>query len=245
MKVIKLSTIIITLLLLWQLLIWLGHLPAYILPSPLRVAITLYHQLPLIAYQALFTISEVILGLLCGIAAGMIAALILVYCRPARWWFLPIVIISQALPVFAIAPLFVIWFGYGMASKVAITMLMLFFPVTSSFYDGLCRVPKHYLELATLAQASRWQTLRYIQMPAALPALASGIRVAATYAPMGAVIGEWVGASRGLGFLMLNANARMEIDLVFAVLITIMLLTLLLYFTLDYLLKRWIWWQHY
>ncbi|MCP4476140.1 MAG: ABC transporter permease subunit [Gammaproteobacteria bacterium] len=186
-----------------------------------------------------------ILGLLCGIAAGIIAALILVYCRPARWWFLPIVIISQALPVFAIAPLFVIWFGYGMTSKVAITMLMLFFPVTSSFYDGLCRVPKHYLELATLAQASRWQTLRYIQVPAALPALASGIRVAATYAPMGAVIGEWVGASRGLGFLMLNANARMEIDLVFAVLITIMLLTLLLYFTLDYLLKRWIWWQHH
>ncbi|MCP3681042.1 MAG: ABC transporter permease subunit [Gammaproteobacteria bacterium] len=125
MKVIKFSTIIVTLLLLWQLLIWLGQLPPYILPSPLRVGITFYQQLPLIAYQALFTISEVILGLLCGIAAGIIAALILVYCRPARWWFLPIVIISQALPVFAIAPLFVIWFGYGMTSKVAITMVAL------------------------------------------------------------------------------------------------------------------------
>lgn len=159
-----------------------------------------------------------------------------------RHWFFPILLISQALPTFAIAPLLVIWLGYGMSSKIAVTMIMLFFPVASNFYDGLRSTPKHFLEMAQLMGANRWRLLWLIQIPSALPALASGLRVAATIAPIGAVIGEWVGASQGLGFLLLNANARMQIDLMFAVLVVITLLTIALYYFVDFILKRWINW---
>jgi putative hydroxymethylpyrimidine transport system permease protein len=152
-------------------------------------------------------------------------------------------ITSQALPTFAIAPLLVIWLGYGMMSKIVVAMMMIFFPVASAFYDGLRRTPVEWLYLGQVMGASPWRLLWRIRIPAALPALGSGLRVAATFAPMGAVIGEWVGASQGLGFLMLNANARMQIDLVFAVLIVLVALTLLLYFSVDKTLKKIVFWR--
>jgi len=167
----------------------------------------------------------------------MLTAISMAYWQPLRLWFMPVLVVSQAIPVFAIAPIFVIWFGYGITAKIAITTLMLFFPVTSAFYDGLRQTNKGWLDFAKVIQASRFRTLIFIKIPAALPALASGIRVAAVIAPIGAVVGEWVGSSRGLGFLMLNANARMQIDLMFAALFTIMTMALLLYFSVDKLLR--------
>ncbi|MCL5261059.1 MAG: ABC transporter permease, partial [Gammaproteobacteria bacterium] len=189
------------------------------------------------------TVLEASLGFICSFILGSIAAIMLVYFRPARLWFLPVLLVSQALPTFAIAPLFVIWFGYGIASKIATTILMLFFPITSAFYDGLQRTPQGYLDLAKTMNASKLQILKRIQIPAALPSLASGLRMAATFAPMGAVIGEWVGASSGLGFLILNANSRMQIDLMFAALLVLIVLTLGFYFTIDLLLKKIINWK--
>lgn len=228
------------LLLLWQLIVLIGHFPTYILPGPIPVLETLYQQAALIGQQAIPTVIETVLGLLLGSLLGCIAALSLCFCRPVRLWFLPVLLISQALPTFAIAPLFILWLGYGMASKVAVTIVMLFFPITSSFYDGLRKTPQSYLDLAKTMRSSRWQCLWRIQVPHALPSLATGLRVAATIAPIGAVIGEWVGSSEGLGFLLLNSNARMQISLMFAVLVVITLFTLLLYFcvdkTLDYLI---------
>jgi putative hydroxymethylpyrimidine transport system permease protein len=135
-----------------------------------------------------------------------------------------------------------VWFGYGIASKIITAMMMLFFPVTSNFYDGLRQTKTIWLDLAKTMNSSSWQTLWQIKIPAALPSLASGLRIAATIAPIGAIVGEWVGASRGLGYLMLNANARMQIDLMFAALITVTLLTILLYFSVDKILKKTITW---
>lgn len=161
----------------------------------------------------------------------------LVYFHPLRDSLLPILLISQALPTFAIAPLLVIWFGYGMTAKIITICLMLFFPITSSFYDGLRSTPSSYLDLAKILRATRFQILWRIRIPAALPAFSSGLRLAATFAPIGAVIGEWVGASKGLGFLILHANSQMKIDLMFAALLVLGGLTLGFYFLIDYLLK--------
>lgn len=232
-----------SLLLLWQLIVWATHSPVYILPGPLATLRAFISILPTIALQSVPTITEIVLGFIFGSLFGASAAIALIYIKPARQWFLPILLISQALPTFAIAPLFVLWFGYGMASKIAVIMLMIFFPITSSFYDGLKRTPQAYLDMAQLMNASRWQTLWRIQIPAALPSLASGLRVAATFAPMGAVIGEWVGASKGLGYLLLNDNARMQIADMFAVLLVIIVLTLLLYWAVNFLLRRLIFWS--
>ena len=130
-----------------------------------------------------------------------------------------------------------------MASKIAMAILMVFFPVASACHDGLQRTPPEWLQLAKTMNASRWRLFYRIRLPAALPALASGIRIAAVAAPIGAIVGEWVGASRGLGYLMLNANARMQIDLMFAALIVIIIMALLLYFGIDKLLRTLVWWQ--
>lgn len=232
------------LLLLWQMTIIIFQLPSFILPTPWSVAKSLYLNIHLILYQAIPTITETLLGLILGIIIGIIAALFLSSFSFAKRWFLPLVIISQSIPTFALAPLLVIWFGYGMPSKIITAIIMLFFPVTSTFYDGLNNTPKEYLHLARVMHAKSINILIKIKFAAALPQLASGIRMAAVIAPIGAVVGEWVGASKGLGFLMLNANARMQIDMMFAVLVVIVSFALLLYYSLDYLLKRLMPWQN-
>jgi putative hydroxymethylpyrimidine transport system permease protein len=221
----------------WQFIAAGLNLPPYILPKPFLVLTSFLKNYRLIFHESIPTIVEATIGFVLSLIIGCCGALTLACFRPARMWFLPILLISQALPTFAIAPLFVIWLGYGMTSKIATTILMLFFPITSAFYDGLIRTPKGFLDLAQTMNATKWQTMLRIQIPAALPSLGSGLRLAATFAPMGAVIGEWVGSSKGLGFLILNANSRMQIDLMFASLAIMILLTLAFYFIVDRLIK--------
>ena len=201
---------------LWQILVWWSGVPPYLLPGPGRVVATWFSHAGLIAGHALVTIAEILIGLALGTLLGGACALCLAYFRPARPWLMPLLVISQAIPVFALAPLLVLWLGYGMASKVAMAVLIIFFPVTASFFDGLRRTDPGWLDLGQTMNGTRWSVLRHVRLPAALPAFASGLRVATAIAPIGAVVGEWVGASAGLGYLMLHANGRMQIDLMFA-----------------------------
>ena len=149
--------------------------------------------------------------------------------------------ISQAIPVFAIAPILVLWLGYGMPSKILMAILIIYFPVTAACYDGLRNTPQAWLDLAKTFKPSPLRLLLKIRLPAALPAFASGFRIAVSVAPIGAVIGEWVGSSEGLGYLMIHANARMQVDLMFAALLILVAISLCLYFSIDSLLRRFIW----
>lgn len=228
---------------LWELLVRLTAVPPFILPSPLAVGAALAGRAELILGHAAVTAAEILLGLVIGSLLGMVTAIVIAALRGARAWVLPVLVVSQALPVFALAPLLVLWFGYGMASKVAMAVLIIFFPVTAAFHDGLRRTDPSWLELARTMDATPWAILWRIRIPAALPPLASGLRVAAAVAPIGAVVGEWVGSSRGLGYLMLQANARMQVDLMFAALAVLAAMALLLWFTLDRLLRRAVPWQ--
>jgi putative hydroxymethylpyrimidine transport system permease protein len=209
----------------------------------LRVFKVLWEQRSLIAGHSMITMAEILLGMLFGCLLGFSSAMLLQWSRTLSAWLLPVLIVSQAIPVFALAPILMLWFGYGMASKVVMAALIIFFPVTSACYDGLRRTPNAWLELADTMEASKLQVLWQIRLPAAMPSLASGLRVAAATAPIGAVIGEWVGSSQGLGYLMLHANARMQVDTVFAALIVLACLSLLLYFGVDSLLRRLIYWK--
>lgn len=235
--------VVIGLLLLWQCIVTIFHLPPFILPTPLEIFHTWYQSSHIIAVETIPTVTETLLGLLLGTVFGCIAALVMAFFRPATLWLLPILIISQAIPTFAIAPLIVIWLGYGMSSKIAVTIIMLFFPITSALFDGLRKTEPGWLDLAKTMRAKKWRVFWHIRIPAALPHLASGLRIAAVIAPIGAVVGEWVGASHGLGYLMLNANARTEIDLMFAALFTIVIFSLTLYFVVDKSLRAAIPWQ--
>ncbi|MHA1114053.1 MAG: ABC transporter permease [Alphaproteobacteria bacterium] len=231
------------LLVVWQAIVWLTGAPPFILPGPDLVLDALLTRWPLLIGHAGTTLAEILLGLALGTALGAASALAMAYFRPARRWLLPVLVISQAVPVFALAPVLVLWLGYGIASKVAMATLIIYFPVTAAFYDGLRRVEPGWLDLAQVMGGGRWRTLRYIQVPAALPAFASGLRVATAVAPIGAVVGEWVGSASGLGYLMLHANGRMQIDLMFAALFVLALIAVALYFSVDSALRRLLAWQ--
>lgn len=242
----KLQQAVVTfaaLVLIWQLLVTLLELPPFILPPPMAVFETLLSRHQVLLSHTWVTAQEIVLGLLLGLSFGLFFALQMLLFKPIKHWLLPLLIASQAIPVFAIAPLLMLWLGYGIASKVVMAALIIFFPVTTCCYDGLSSTPTGYLDLARTMSASRWQILSKIRLPAALPALASGIRVAVVIAPIGAVVGEWVGASEGLGYLMLHANARMMIAELFAALFILALLSITLYFFTDWGLKRIIHWQ--
>lgn len=155
---------------------------------------------------------------------------------------MPLLLLSQAVPVFALAPLLVLWFGFGIASKVVMAVLVIFFPVTAAFADGLRRTAPGWLDLARTMGASPLAILRHVRLPAAMPAFGAGLRIATAIAPIGAVIGEWVGASAGLGYVMLNANARIETDVMFAALFVLALMTVLLWTLVDRLLRRLLYW---
>lgn len=228
---------------LWQAVVVILAMPSFILPAPLDVFDRLIQRHDVLLKHTLVTAQEIVLGLLLGLAMGLFFALQMLLSNPIKRWLLPILIASQAVPVFAIAPVLMLWLGYGMASKIVMTALIIFFPVTTCCYDGLRNTPTGYLDLAQTMGATRWQMLRHIQFPASLPTLASGIRVAVVIAPIGAVAGEWVGSSEGLGYLMLQANARMLIDEMFAALLILSALSVSLYFVTDKLLKKLIPWE--
>ena len=234
--------VLVGLVLLWQVIVVVLQLPDYLVASPWQVGVTIWQSKLLLVQEAWPTLAETLIGLGIAVLWGVLIALLMALFRVLRFWILPIILVSQAIPTFAIAPLFVVWFGYGMSSKVAVTIFALFFPVTIAFFDGLRRADQGWLDMAKVMGANRYRTLWFLQLPAALPALASGVRVATAWAPMAAVIGEWVGSSQGLGFLMLNANSRLDIPLMFAALVVLVAMSLVLYGIVDRVLKRCIRW---
>ena len=229
-------------LLTWQLIVSSTGVPTYILPSPWLVGQALYQRADIILMHAAITLIEILAGLAIGILLGSLSALVLSYFQQTRKWLLPLLVISQAIPVFAIAPILVLWLGYGMISKIAMAVLIIYFPVTAAFFDGLRKTNPGYLDLAQTMNASRWAILKYIRIPSALGSFSSGLRVATAVAPIGAIVGEWVGSSGGLGYLMLHANGRLQIDLMFAALFVLAVMAVVLYYIVDKSLKQLHYW---
>ncbi len=223
----------------WQAIVWLAAPPRYILPAPLDVARTLIARWPYLLDNALVTLSEIAVGFAAGTLLGVTTAIGVTLLPGLGRLVWPIVLVLQAFPVFVLAPLLVLWFGFGMTSKVVMTTLIIFFPVASSFADGLRRTPRELVDAARMTPASRWREFAAIRIPLAMPSLVSGLRVAAPLAPLGAVIGEWVGASAGLGFVMVQANARMQTDTMFAAMALVALFALVLRRGVD-LVEPWL-----
>ncbi len=243
MKVLRPIIIFLGLIAAWEALVLATGVEHFILPGPGRVARALVERWPELLTHAGVTAAEILLGLVLGTLLGCASALLIASYRPARRWLLPVLVVSQAIPVFALAPVLVLWLGYGLASKVAMATLIIYFPVTAAFFDGLRRTEPGWLDLARTMGGGRMSILRHIQVPAALPALSSGIRVATAVAPIGAVVGEWVGSGAGLGYMMLQANARMQVDVMFAALFLLALFAVALYGAVDAGLRRALPWQ--
>jgi putative hydroxymethylpyrimidine transport system permease protein len=187
------------------------------------------NNIDLLIYHSFITFYEILIGFLLGIIFGMYTGILFIISKSTRRWLLPFIILTQAIPIFAIAPILTLWVGYGIWSKIIMTILIIYFPITISFYDGLKRIDPMIVNLAKLMGANTFTMLLKIRIPFALPQLSSGLKLAAAFAPMGAVIGEWVGSSKGLGYLMLYASGRVQIDLMFASIIILAIFTVTLY----------------
>lgn len=217
-------------------------LPAFMLPDPGSVARAMISQFPTLFWSTLTTLLEILLGLVIGTILGGSLALLMVFSPLLQRWLMPLLLVSQAIPVFALAPLLVLWFGFGISSKIVMAVLVIFFPITASFFDGLRRTDIGWLDLARTMNASPWAILRHVRLMAALPSFGAGLRVAAAIAPIGAIIGEWVGSSAGLGYVMMNANARIQTDVMFAALFVLAVVAILLWVAVDRLLRRLLYW---
>ena len=248
MKHTRLWLILISLLLgllAWQALVALGDFPSFILPSPRQVAARLVEAVgdgSLLRHTGV-TLLEVVSGLALGVGVATGLGYLLARSLPLERLLSPYIVASQAIPIVAIAPLLVIWFGPGMFSKVLICSLIVFFPVLINTVVGVRSVPSDLRDLLRSLRATRWQTLRLLEAPAALPVFLGGLRVGATLAVIGAVVGEFVGAKSGLGFLINVGRGLYDTALVFVAVFTLVGLALALYGLVAWLESRLLAWQ--
>ncbi len=216
--ILRAVAVAVVLVLIWWGVVLIFAPPPFMLPPPDRVWNALLARPDLWQVHAVTTLTESLLGLLFGTLIGAGMALAMSFLPLTRRVLLPVMVVSQAVPVFAIAPLLSLWFGFGVASKLVMATIAIFFPVASAFADGLARTDQNLIDLGRLYRASHAQTVTLLRVPSALPQLITGIRLAAVYAPIAALVGEWVGSASGLGYAMIVANARSQTDVMFAAL---------------------------
>jgi putative hydroxymethylpyrimidine transport system permease protein len=214
----------------WQGVASLESVDDLLVASPVETAEALYDEFGLLWDNALVTLVEVLLGLAVAVPLGVLLAVAMHLVRPLRDAAYPLLVASQAIPIVVLAPIFVLAFDYGIGPKIAIVALICFLPVTVNLLDGLRSVPPELLKLMRSLGASRLRSLRSVELPASLPYLFSGLKIAATVSVIGAVFGEWAGADEGLGRLVLLANNQLETPRVYAgtVLLTLMAVGLFL-----------------
>lgn len=230
----------------WDLLVrWQGY-PAFLLPSPARVAARFAIALRdgSLRLHTLVTLREIFGGLALGLSVAILLGYALAKSRLLERILAPYLVASQAIPIVALAPLLVIWFGTGALSKVLVCALTLFFPVLINTIVGIRSVEADLMDLMRSLQATRWQTFRYLELPASLPVLFGGLKIGVALSVIGAVVSEFVGADRGLGFLVNLARGLFDTPLMFVALFTLMAIALGLYFLVslfESLLLRWRW----
>ncbi len=203
--------------------------PAFLVPAPTAILAELRARPALFAAHAWVTLYETLLGFALAVAGGALAAALIVVIPAVRHVVMPALLVAQVVPKVAIAPILLIWFGYGIASKILIVFLVAFFPVVVNTSAGLVAAEPEMLDLARSLEASRWQVFRMIQVPTALPHLLAGMKIAVTLAVIGAVIGEFVGGSKGLGYLIIVSNQEVNTPLAFASLLLLSVGGLVLY----------------
>ena len=222
----------------WELYADVGNVDDFILPAPSQIATALWDDRSLLWSNLLVTAQEVGLGILVALVLGFLLAVALHFSGTLRRGVYPLLVASQAVPIVIIAPLLVVWFGFGMVPKLAIIALVCFFPVVVTTLDALRSVDPDQLKLMRTLDATRWQAFRWAEAPAALPAALSGAKIAVAIAVIGAVFAEWSGSDSGLGHALLTANGQLATPRAFAATLLLFLLAVLLYGAFALLERR-------
>jgi len=216
-------------LVLWEILTRLSQIPGFILPAPSAIFIEAVTRYPLYLYNSWITFYEMVAGFLLAALIGVFLAVVIVYSRILRNIIYPQIVVLQIVPKVAIAPLLLIWAGYGITSKVLLALLIAFFPIVVNMVTGLAEIEEELLDLCRILQSGRWQEFSKVRLPNALPYLFSSLKVASTLAVIGAVIGEFVGGAEGLGHLIIIANTELRTSMAFVSLFCLSILGFLLY----------------
>lgn len=234
--------VFIVLAVLWEWAVDIFAIKPYLLPALSSVLRSLWHNRIMLLEQALVTGGEIVLGYAAAVIGGVLMALAIFGWPLAYRMFYPVLVVFQGLPKIALAPLMIVWVGYGTSSKVLMAFLFAFFPVMIMTLGGLAGTPEHLVEHFRAIRASSWTMFRRLRLPAALPSIMDGCKTAMPLAVIGAIVGEFVGSQRGLGYLILESNAQARTDLLFAALVAISLLAGLLYWAIEVLARR-VWWR--
>lgn len=232
------------LLLLWEAVVKCLGVKKYILPAPMKIGQALVQNVNLLWAHSIQTVNETLLGFVLAVITGIILAMLMGIFPIIKRTLYPLVIVSQTIPIVAVAPLLIIWFGYNLLPKVMVVALVCFFPITVSLVEGLEAVDKDMVKLLSAMGASSWQVFKTVQLPGALPSFFSGLKISATYSIMGAIIGEWLGASKGLGVFMIRSMNSFLTARVFAAIVVVSFLSLI-FFGLIVILARLIMPWHY
>lgn len=222
----------------WQILVPLSGLSEFVLPTPLAIAKRIVNDLPLLSAHTYVTLLEVIFGFTLGALIGIPLALSIFYSRAFERAIYPILVGLQTVPKVSLAPILVLYLGYGWAPKIVLAFMISFFPIVISTVVGLQSLDKNLVNLVRSMGANEWQIFFKLRLPAALPNIFAGFKVAISLAVIGAVIGEYVAAERGLGYLQLQANSQFDTTLNFATVVTISALGVMLYFVIDIIESR-------
>ena len=222
------TRLIVALLALWEIYVRISGVPLYVLPAPSRVLAALVAERSTLFSHGLVTVGETLLGLSIAAAAGIVLAILMDACPPFKMAIYPLLVVSQTIPVIVLAPIFIIYLGFGLAPKVLTVVLMCFFPIVVSFADGMEQIDPNQINLIRAFGANRLQEYTFVKLPAAAPTLFSGLKVAATYSISGAVVGEWLSSDRGLGYYMLRVKNGYMLDKVFACVLVVIALSLLM-----------------
>lgn len=225
-------------LIVWQLVVSLHGVPEFILPSPVNVIEELISSWQVMLEHTAVTVGEALLGLLASIVLGAAFGFAMGYFETFRRLVYPLFVITQTVPLFVLAPLFILWFGFGLFPKVVVVFLVCFFPIAVTFAQGLVRSDGGMDDLFKVMGATRWQIFRISRIPQALPYFFSGLKIAATYGIVGAVLAEWVGAQRGLGVFMTRAMKSFRTAALFADVLIVVVLSLILYKAVEMLELR-------
>ena len=221
--------LLITLLALWQVYVQISRVNPLFLPSPTAIITALVQNWPIIYDNTVQTLLETVLGILLATAFGLAMAILLDVSSWVRRAIYPLLVISQTIPMIALAPLLLIWIGYDIRSKLIVVIIYCFFPIAVAVADGLASVEPELINLLRSMRATRWQILWMVRLPAAMPSFFSGLRIAATYSVVGAIFGEYVGAEKGLGIYMQRATNSFATAQVFAAIVVTAVLSLLLF----------------
>lgn len=228
----------------WQLAVTLAGVPKWLLPAPTDVIFSIAGDYRLILSHAAYTLAAAVAGFLLAVVSGMVLALAMDYWPALESRLYPLLVVSQTVPIITVAPLIIIWLGYGLLPKVVVAALVCFFPLTVSITGGMRGTDPDLADLMKVMGASRWQVIRLARLPSALPSFFSGLKISATYSVMGAVIGEWVGSSSGLGVVLTRASHSYQTGRVFAVIAAIVAMSLAMFLVVEALARICVPWYY-